>query len=359
MVLRLAERLDVPLRDRNPLLLAAGYAPSYPRRALDDPAMSPVREAVDAILAGYEPYPALVVDRGWNLVAANAGVAPLTAGAAAHLLAPPVNVLRLSLHPDGLARRIANLAQWRGHVLARLAREAAAGGDDGLAELHGSWPATPAAPSRPAPSTRRGAAAAAAGRPGAVLPQHGHDVRHRAGHHRGRAEHRGVPAGRPGHRGRAARVLVVSTGLVQRQPAGQPVQRPVRRHQRVVQPGEDRPQLGVDGRGGRVRADRSSIRTRSAATSRESISPSACMPSSAAPNPEPSCPAGNRTSMPRASASICRHSGLRANPPVARTSRTSWPAARIELEHQRELQAHPFECCPDEVLPRCARVSPT
>ena len=135
MVLRLAERLDVPLRDRNPLLLAAGFAPSYPRRALDDPAMTPVREAVDAILAGYEPYPALVVDRGWNLVAANAGVAPLTAAAAAHLREPPVNVLRLSLHPDGLAPHIANLAQWRGHVLGRLGREAAAAGDDGLAEL--------------------------------------------------------------------------------------------------------------------------------------------------------------------------------------------------------------------------------
>jgi transcriptional regulator with XRE-family HTH domain len=135
MVLRLAERLDVPLRDRNPLLLAAGFAPSYPRRALEDPAMTPVREAVGAILAGYEPYPALVVDRGWNLVTANAGVAPLTAAAAAHLREPPVNVLRLSLHPDGLAPHIVNLAQWRGHVLGRLAREAAATGDEGLAEL--------------------------------------------------------------------------------------------------------------------------------------------------------------------------------------------------------------------------------
>jgi transcriptional regulator with XRE-family HTH domain len=134
MVLRLAERLDVPLRDRNPLLLAAGFAPSYPRRSLDDPAMTPVRAAVDAILAGYEPYPALVVDRAWNLVAANAGVAPLMAVAGARLREPPVNVLRLSLHPDGLAPHIVNLAQWRGHVLGRLAREAAAAGD-GLSEL--------------------------------------------------------------------------------------------------------------------------------------------------------------------------------------------------------------------------------
>jgi transcriptional regulator with XRE-family HTH domain len=141
MVLRLAERLDVPLRDRNPLLLAAGYAPSYPRRPLDDPAMTPVREAVAAILAGYEPYPALAVDRDWTLVAANAGVAALTAHAAAHLREPPVNVLRLSLHPDGLVPHIVNLAQWRGYVLGRLAREVAAAGDDGpaalLAELAG------------------------------------------------------------------------------------------------------------------------------------------------------------------------------------------------------------------------------
>ncbi|HEY6744689.1 MAG TPA: helix-turn-helix transcriptional regulator [Mycobacteriales bacterium] len=136
MVLRLAERLEVPLRDRNPLLLAAGFAPSYPQRDLADPALTPVRDAVAAILTGYEPYPALAVDRGWNLVAANAGVAALTASAAPPLLAPPVNVLRLSLHPDGMAPRIVNLAQWRHHVLGRLAREAAAGADDALAALH-------------------------------------------------------------------------------------------------------------------------------------------------------------------------------------------------------------------------------
>ena len=135
MVLRLAERLDVPLRDRNPLLLAAGFAPSYPRRALDDPAMTPVKEAVAAILSGYEPYPALVVDRGWNLVAANASAALFTGLALQRLLVPPVNVLRLSLHPDGLAPQIVNLAQWRGHLLGRLDREAAATGDVGLAEL--------------------------------------------------------------------------------------------------------------------------------------------------------------------------------------------------------------------------------
>jgi transcriptional regulator with XRE-family HTH domain len=143
MVLRLAERLDVPLRDRNPLLLAAGFAPSYPLRAFEDPALAPVRHAVGAILTGYEPYPALAVDRGWNLVAANAGVAALTTPAAPGLLTPPVNVLRLSLHPDGMAGRIVNLDQWRHHVLGRLAREAAASGDDGLAELHRELSAYP------------------------------------------------------------------------------------------------------------------------------------------------------------------------------------------------------------------------
>lgn len=136
MVLRLAEQLDVPLRERNPLLLAAGYAPDYETRSLDDREMAPVRAALDVVLRGYEPFPALAVDRGWHLVAANAGVALLTEGAPADLLAPPVNVLRLSLHPRGLAPRIRNLAQWRGHVLARLSREATVTADPDLLALH-------------------------------------------------------------------------------------------------------------------------------------------------------------------------------------------------------------------------------
>lgn len=136
MVLRLAEHLDVPLRERNSLLLSTGYAPAYPERTLDDQEMTPVRDALGMILRGYQPYPALAVDRGWNLVAANAGVALLTASAAAELREPPVNVLRLSLHPDGLAPAIRNLAQWRGHILGRLAREAAATADPDLADLH-------------------------------------------------------------------------------------------------------------------------------------------------------------------------------------------------------------------------------
>jgi transcriptional regulator with XRE-family HTH domain len=103
MVVQLAEHLDVPLRDRNGLLLAAGYAPAYGQRGLDEPEMEPVRGALDRLLRGHEPYPALVIDRHWGLVAANRTVPLLTAGAAEHLLDPPINVLRLALHPEGMA----------------------------------------------------------------------------------------------------------------------------------------------------------------------------------------------------------------------------------------------------------------
>ena len=105
MVLHLAEELDVPLRERNRLLLAAGYAPVYAETALDSPQMSAVRAALRQVLTAHEPYPAVVVDRRWNLVDANATVALLTEGAAPELLAPPANVLRISLHPDGVAPR--------------------------------------------------------------------------------------------------------------------------------------------------------------------------------------------------------------------------------------------------------------
>jgi transcriptional regulator with XRE-family HTH domain len=120
MVLRLAEHLDVPLRERNVLLVSAGYAPVFPQRPLADPALDAARRAVDLVLKGHEPYPALAVDRHWTLLAHNAAVPPLLAGADASLLAPPVNVLRLSLHPKGLAPRIENLGEWRAHILARL-----------------------------------------------------------------------------------------------------------------------------------------------------------------------------------------------------------------------------------------------
>jgi transcriptional regulator with XRE-family HTH domain len=136
MVVHLAEQLDVPLRDRNQLLLAAGYAPVYGQRGLEEPEMVPVRDAIDALLRGHEPYPAVVVDRHWGMVAANRAIAILTEHVAPALLEPPVNVLRLSLHPEGMAPRIANLGEWRAHLLQRLGREAVTTGDPALAALH-------------------------------------------------------------------------------------------------------------------------------------------------------------------------------------------------------------------------------
>ncbi|MCY1203173.1 anaerobic benzoate catabolism transcriptional regulator [compost metagenome] len=136
MVLRLAERLDVPLRERNALLVAAGFAPMYRQRSLDDPAMASARRAIDLVLKGHEPFPALAVDRHWNLVAHNALVPLLMEGCSAELLKPPINVLRLSLHPEGVAPRIANLAQWRTHLLERLQQQIAATGDTVLQALH-------------------------------------------------------------------------------------------------------------------------------------------------------------------------------------------------------------------------------
>ena len=141
MVLHLAERLGVPLRERNLLLVAAGYAPLFPERPLEDPALSAARRAVDLILTGHEPFPALAIDRHWTMVAANRAVAPLLAGVDESLLVPPVNVLRLSLHPRGLAPRIVNLAAWRAHLLERVRRQIDATADpilvDLLAELRG------------------------------------------------------------------------------------------------------------------------------------------------------------------------------------------------------------------------------
>jgi transcriptional regulator with XRE-family HTH domain len=136
MVKHLAEQLDVPLRERNELLLAAGYAPAYGQRDLDEPEMGPVREALDRVLAGHEPFPAVVVDRHWGMVAANSAIPLLTAGVAEHLLEPPVNVLRLTLHPEGMAPRIANLAEWRAHLLDRFGRQAVVSGDPALSALY-------------------------------------------------------------------------------------------------------------------------------------------------------------------------------------------------------------------------------
>ncbi|MDG4788370.1 helix-turn-helix transcriptional regulator [Micromonospora sp. WMMD1102] len=143
MVLRLAEHLEVPLRDRNHLLLAAGYAPIYPRTSLDSPALAAVRAAVRQVLTAHQPYPAIAVDRHWHLVEANASIGLFTAGAAAPLLTPPVNALRLALHPAGLAPRIVNLGEWRAHLLGRLRRQVAQSGDPELAELYGELRAYP------------------------------------------------------------------------------------------------------------------------------------------------------------------------------------------------------------------------
>ena len=144
MLLRLAERLEVPHRERNALLLAAGFAPQHHERTLDDPALRPVRRAVELLLQGLEPCPALAVDRHWNLLAANRAAGALLAGVSPELAAPPVNVLRASLHPGGLAPRIANLPEWRAHVLARLRRDAGLSGDPVLAALLEELRALPA-----------------------------------------------------------------------------------------------------------------------------------------------------------------------------------------------------------------------
>jgi transcriptional regulator with XRE-family HTH domain len=135
MVLQLAEQLEVPLRDRNQLLLAAGYAPIYSEHDLDEPEMEPVRTALDLVLRGHEPYPAAVVDRAWELIASNRGIGLLIEGVDPDLMAPPVNVLRVTLHPDGMAPHISNLAIWRGHLLDRLERQATVTGDRALAAL--------------------------------------------------------------------------------------------------------------------------------------------------------------------------------------------------------------------------------
>jgi transcriptional regulator with XRE-family HTH domain len=144
MVLHLAERLDVPLRARNTLLNAAGYAPVFPERPLDDEALGAARQAIDLVLTGHEPHPALAVDRHWCMVAANRAIAPLIGAVDPVLLQPPVNVLRLGLHPSGLAPRTVNLAEWRAHLLDRLRQQIDVSGDkvlvDLLAELR-SYPA--------------------------------------------------------------------------------------------------------------------------------------------------------------------------------------------------------------------------
>lgn len=143
MLLHLADRLDVPLRDRNMLLVAAGFAPVFRERKLDDPALKAAREAIDLVLAGHAPYPALAIDRHWNLVAANEAVKHVLAGTDASLLTPPINVLRLALHPQGLAPRTVNFAEWRTHLLDRLRKQIDVSADPTLIALMAELRALP------------------------------------------------------------------------------------------------------------------------------------------------------------------------------------------------------------------------
>jgi transcriptional regulator with XRE-family HTH domain len=147
MILLLAERLEIPLRERNLLLVAAGYAPVFPSRPLDHPDLAQARRAVEQILKGHEPFPALAIDRHWTMQASNAAVSPLLVGVAPVLLEPPVNVLRLSLHPEGLAQRIVNLGAWKRHILDRLRAQFAASADSALAALIEELAGYPAPPS--------------------------------------------------------------------------------------------------------------------------------------------------------------------------------------------------------------------
>jgi len=135
MLLHLAEQLQVPLRERNILLNAAGFAPAFPERQLADPALEVIRKAIDVVLKGHEPYPAIAIDHHWTLVAANDAFRPLLDGANAVLLRPPVNVLRLTLHPQGLGARLANYHEWRAHVLEKLRCQIEISGDPVLAGL--------------------------------------------------------------------------------------------------------------------------------------------------------------------------------------------------------------------------------
>ncbi|MFE3766711.1 helix-turn-helix domain-containing protein [Streptomyces sp. NPDC059104] len=156
MVLRLADHLDVPVRDRNALLLAAGYAPRYAHTPLDAPAMGALRAGMEQLLTGYEPYPALVVDGTYTVVAANRGIAMLLDGMPEDLLEPPLNAMRLTLHPRGLAPRIRNLRQWRGHLLAQMERQIALARSEPLRALYEEVAAYPPPPEpEPGPGAPR------------------------------------------------------------------------------------------------------------------------------------------------------------------------------------------------------------
>jgi transcriptional regulator with XRE-family HTH domain len=158
LLLKLAERLAMPLRARNRLMLSGGYAPAHTEATFDAPEMLQIRDTVTTILRGHMPFPAIAIDSRWTLIEANAAAAALFEGIEQEMLASPLNILRLSLHPRGLAARIANLAEWRHHVLARLQSQIEATGDTVLAELHdelADYPATACA-SKPHKTLRHG-----------------------------------------------------------------------------------------------------------------------------------------------------------------------------------------------------------
>lgn len=171
MVLRLCERLAVPLRERNALLVAAGYAPMYRERALTDPALAAARQAVELVLKGHEPFPAIALDRCWNVVATNRAAQMLLASHVdAALLAPPINVFRLSLHPQGLAPRIANLAQWRAHLFERLRQQIQATADPALIALKAELEELVAAGAHPATTPQQQSLSLSGEMLGVVMP---------------------------------------------------------------------------------------------------------------------------------------------------------------------------------------------
>jgi transcriptional regulator with XRE-family HTH domain len=143
MVIGLADNLEMPLRDRNELLIAAGFAPEYRELAYEDPDLEPVRAAIDQVLAGQDPYPALVVDRHWELINGNRGLGLLTEGVAPHLLEPPANAMRIALHPEGMGPRILNYGEWRHRILRRIERQSRLTGEAAMAELHEELAALP------------------------------------------------------------------------------------------------------------------------------------------------------------------------------------------------------------------------
>jgi len=150
LVVDLAEQLEVPLRERNSLLLAAGYAPAYRETPLDNAEMSPVREALDRLLAGHEPFPAVVLDRHWNVVSLNRPMAILSGeGVSSELLTPPANAMRVTLHPHGMAPRITNLAEYSDHLLEQLRRQVVLTGDPAIAELEKEVRGYPGVSDRP------------------------------------------------------------------------------------------------------------------------------------------------------------------------------------------------------------------